>query len=414
MRLIVSRAATATLAASLVLLTGCTTVYRGVGVRDPHSDQKINVALLDTGSLPTKPQDPLGTAKTREAGAVVEGRRMAEVVVVPFEVDASLNKPGGAADVVTSGEDVSFSYFSEDTTVGKEIAKAVDDNDLVAGFKTNAESDYGENGLSKLKHVVLRFATPEKANAALATLADHTAHAPTEYNPERTEHAIPDHPDVRGFASDDEKRASVFGYAAHGPYLLVDWAEVAFRDTNLDDAVRMVATAVDKQIPALDGFEATPVDKLADLELDPTGLQARTLPVPKGSRANAHPGVYGAHGALHFMANPQRSQKLFDETGMTNLSRAGANVYQARNENAAQRLADDLIAEIGSMNYPQYLPDEPVANLPAARCMKPDTDSTLYTFRCAGSIDRYVIEVQGSNTMEARRMLAAQYVMLSE
>lgn len=85
MRFTVSRAAT--LAASMILLSGCTTVYPGIGVRDPYADQNVNLSLLDTGNYPTKPSEPLGTAGNRDDGARAEARRMAEVVLVPFEVD---------------------------------------------------------------------------------------------------------------------------------------------------------------------------------------------------------------------------------------------------------------------------------------------------------------------------------------
>ncbi|WP_264000419.1 DUF7373 family lipoprotein [Mycolicibacillus trivialis] len=414
MRPTVSRTATTALATSLLLLTGCTTVYPGVGVRNPHADQNVNVSLLDTGNFPTKPSEPLGTAKTREAGALVEARRLADVVTVPFEADPALTKSGGAAGAVTIGNDIGFSYFSEDTGVGVAITNAVNDGGLITGFKTNAESEIGSNGLAKLKHVVVRFATPEDATKAVDAMADHAEHEATEYNPPRQAQPIPDRPEIRAFSSSDEdKRSNVFTFVAHGTYALIDFAEVAYRKTNLDDAIRLATTTIDKQIPPLDGFQATPVDKLADLEIDPSGLQARTLPIPKNASSSAQPGVYGAHGALHFMANPQRSQKTFDDTGMTELSRAGATVYQARDENSAKKLADDIVAEIGGMKYPSYLPDDPISNLPGSKCLKPDGDSTLYAFRCVVSVDRYVIEIGGPSAVEARRMASAQYVMLT-
>lgn len=409
-----SRTATTALATSLLLLTGCTTVYPGVGVRNPHADQNVNVGLLDTGSYPTKPGEPLGAAKTREAGAQVEARRMAEVVVVPFEVDPALTKAGGAAGAVTVGEDLSYRFFSDDTAVGVAIANAVNGGGLVTGFKTSADSEFGTNGLVKLKHAVVRFATPEDASKAVTAMAEHAEHDATEYLPPREAQEIPDRPEIRAFSSSDaEKRSNVFGFVAHGPYALVEFAEVAYRDTNMDDAIRIVTTAVDKQISPLDGFEATPVDKLIGLEIDPSGLEASTLPVPKDASSTFQPGVYGPHGALHFMANPPRSQKTFDDTGTTELSRSGANVYQARDENSAKRLADDIVAEIGQSKYPAYLPDDPVSNLPGSKCLKPDGDSSLYAFRCVASADRYVIEVGGPTSVEARRMTAAQYVMLT-
>lgn len=409
MRFTVSRAAT--LAASMVLLSGCTTVHPGLGVRDPHADQNVNLSLLDTGSYPTKPSDPLGNAGSREAGAEAEARRMAEAVLVPFEVDISLTKSGGAAGPLTSADKLT-SFFIEDIPVNNAISDAIKGRNLIAGFKDSAESPQ-TNGLMKLKHLVLRFATPEDAAAAVAAMADRAEHEVTEYSPARRAQSIPDHPDLRAFSADDKgKRASVFGFLAHGPYALVEFTEGAYRDSNLDDAIKLLTATVDKQIPALDDFKPTPVDKLADLPLDPNGLLARTLPVPKNA-TNPAAGIYGPRGALHFMSNAQRSQKLFDDTGMTELARAGATVYQTRDADAATKLADDIISEIGSMSYPSYLPDDLVSGLPAARCMKPDKVDTYTNFRCVGTHDRYVIEVGVPGGPEVRRAFAAQYVMLA-
>ena len=50
---------------------------------------------LDTGSYGTKPSGPIGTAITEEAGRDAEGRRMADIVVGPWQADPTLTSLAG-------------------------------------------------------------------------------------------------------------------------------------------------------------------------------------------------------------------------------------------------------------------------------------------------------------------------------
>ncbi len=412
MRFTVSRAAT--LAASMILVSGCTTVYSGIGVRDPYIDQKVNLSLLDTGNYPTKPSEPLGNAGNLEDGALAEARRMAEVVLVPFEIDPSLTDSSDAARGVTHANSVDSSFFIEDVAVSRAIGDALDSDSLIAGFQDAASSPQ-TNGLIKLKGVVARFATPEDAKSAVAAMVAGSEHeekgATFGSDPARRAYPIADHPDLQAFSADSGSRGSVFGYQADGPYALVYFAESAFRDNNVEVAAKLLTAAVDKQLAALKDFTPTPVDKLADLPLDPNGLMARTLPVAKGT-SSPNAGVYGPHGALHLMMNPKRSQELFNDAGLTEFVEAGASVYQTRDDSAAAQVADDFVNQISAASFRNYTPDDSVSGLPNTRCLKPEK-TDLYPTRCVGTYDKYVIETGAPNGPEARRMFAAQYVMLA-
>lgn len=408
MRFTVSRAAT--LAASMILLSGCTTVYPGIGVRDPYADQNVNLSLLDTGNYPTKPSEPLGTAGNRDDGARAEARRMAEVVLVPFEVDPSLTGSGDTAGLITGTDGIGSSYFIEDLGVSRVIGEQLAGDRLIAGFGDSAQSPQ-TNGLIKLKEAVVRFATPEDAKSAVEAMVAASDHDEKDGDPARHAHPIPDHPDLAAFSADTGSRGSVFGYQADGPYVLVYYAESAYRDSNVEGAVKLLTAAVDKQLAALKDFTPTPVDKLADLPLDPNGLMARTLPVVKGTRS-PNAGVYGPHGALHFMMNPKRSQELFDDVGLTEFVQAGSSVYQTRDDSAAIQVADDFVNQISSTAFRNYTLDDSVNGLPNTRCLKPEK-TDLYPTRCVGNYDKYVIETGAANGTEARRMFAAQYVMLA-
>ncbi|OBJ70184.1 hypothetical protein A5643_00910 [Mycobacterium sp. 1274756.6] len=374
-------------------------------MRDPHSDPNVvNANLLDTGDYPTTPSDPLGTAGSREAGALVEARRMAEAVLVPFEVDKRFDKSGNDVTPFTDQGRLNTILYSNQS-----IGNAAGRHNLVAGFLTSAQSS--ENALMKISHIVMRFGSPQDATDAVNDMAEHSE-ADSQFN-KRHPRPIADRPDIQVFWDEDDKETGKFRglhtYTAHGPYVIADLVG----SETVDEAIELAVAAIDKQRAALDGFEATPVDKLADLPLDPDGLLAHTLPYPKGATKSDANGVYGQHGALHFMMNPLRDQQLFDDAGVTEMARGFATVYQTRNATAAAKVAADFAVQIGELTYPKYVADEPINGLPAARCLKPDGETSRPMFRCVAYVDRYVMEAAGSDTESARRALAAQYVMLS-
>lgn len=392
------------IAASLVVLcAGCTTVYTGVGVRDPHADSGgVNTSLLDTGNFPTTPREPLGAATSREQGALVEARRMADAVTLAFEADPTLDAQGD-----NSGPFIDGSIPRSENYDNSAIGDAIDAHDFVAGFRTNGVQS--KIGLTKITHYVLRFASPKEADAALADMVDHSERDADGSIKARSALPIPDRPDTRAFVVQSDSWVDTYAYTAHGPYVLVDKITI----DNTDAAIKLTLAMVDKQIPALDGFTPTPVDQIATLPLDPTGLEAKTLPVPKNARNTEAVGTYGTHGALHFMLRPVRNQKLFDDTGMSTMSLSITTVYQTRDAAAATQVADDIATQISELKYPAYALDDPISGMPGARCLKPDDDSFKPKFRCVTHLDRYVIESSHPSSIEARRSLAAQYAMLA-
>src|SRR5690348_16871960 len=87
-----SKAAAIAMVAALVI-TGCqsTTTGSAVEVADRHHDDGVSLALLDPGSYPTTAV-PVAITPSDSTGVVLEGQRMADVVVVPSEVDTRLRQ----------------------------------------------------------------------------------------------------------------------------------------------------------------------------------------------------------------------------------------------------------------------------------------------------------------------------------
>jgi hypothetical protein len=95
-------------AVASMLVAACTTVVDGVAAKAPGGPPPgaVDVALLDTGNYPTRPQPPLGKAGTRFRGGVIEAARMAGSVVGPWEIDSRLTDPGLAADIIEDADGI--------------------------------------------------------------------------------------------------------------------------------------------------------------------------------------------------------------------------------------------------------------------------------------------------------------------
>src|ERR1700676_130286 len=149
----------------------------------------------------------------------------------------------------------------------------------------------------------------------------------------------------------------------------------------LGPAVGLVAKTIDKQGPTIDQFRATNPSEFADISLDPTGLLARTLPVPEKEATTIQNTTYEQRGALHFQNDPARSATLFSETGTDLVAMAKTNVYQTKDSESAARIVNGFFAEL----QPTSQPAKPVNNLPDSRCLQLKDNS----FYCLGAADRY-------------------------
>jgi hypothetical protein len=161
---------------------------------------------------------------------------------------------------------------------------------------------------------------------------------------------------------------------------------------------------VDLQGPVIDKFRATDLSEFGDISLDPTGLLARTLPVPDKEATTIQDTSYEQRGALHFQNDPARSATLFSETGTDLVAMAKTNVYQTKDSESAGKIVEGFFVEL----QPTSQPAKPVNNLPDSRCLQLE-DKTFY---CLGAADRYAIETTSDKLLDAQQQVAAQYAIL--
>lgn len=398
------------------VVTGCTATVSGTAVKAPGRPGVVDVALLDPGNYPTKPRNPLGNAGDDTTGAWAEARRMADNVVGPWEADPDLT------EFVQFDTGVVKDSSTVDSVIHEPIGQGVDGHHFITGF-TTARYTVKAIPYKGLTNAVLRFATPEDAAAAAADMNDKSAHLiegrnlpPVPSQP----FAIPRHPDVgartyewnykEDYLSEQvEVRHAVIAIIAHGPYVLCQWAASV---QSPDIAAQMIATILDLQQPLIDQFKPTPLDQLATLPLDPSGLVARTMP-PSRTNETINDGVYNARGAVHMQTmNPTRTQALFKSAGLQQSSYTVLiNVYQLPDADAAARIAAELAS---SAVDSKMLKSGGVKGMPDAKCFRTPKDPKQFqAFYCVAVADRYAFGVQDEHEAAAHQLIAAQYLMLT-
>jgi hypothetical protein len=253
-------------------------------------------------------------------------------------------------------------------------------------------------------NTVLRFVDAPSAAAAAAELGDAAQHSA---NPPGQPAPIPGHPDAvaASYAVTEEATGkhwtAVRAFTAHGPFVLMQFAQAV---EGLDRAAALIAKTLELQGPRIDQFRATDPAEFADISIDPTGLLARTLPVPETQATVVQNTTYEQHGALHFQSDPGRSAALFTQTGMDLVAMAKTNVYQAKDADGAAKIVDGFFAEL----QPTSKSASGVRNLEGSRCLQmPDK-----SFYCLAAADRYAIETSGATLLDTQQQVAAQYVML--
>ncbi|OBK53330.1 hypothetical protein A5655_19565 [Mycobacterium sp. 1081908.1] len=373
----------------------------------------VNPSLLDPGNYPTRPLPPLGDAGSEEAGRLVEGRRMAAFVVGPWQADPSLTVPGSnsSATVIKN-----FDQLSQ--VVWTPITGGAFNLPFVVGFMSERQAPGPDHPMS-LRNAVLRFANP-----AAATSAAQGMHAramamprlpsatPIVTEPEQAV-PIPGHPDAAAAllayqdGAQTVRELSVF--TAHGPYVLV---QVARCGAGADCEAPLAARTIDLQMPLIDAFRPTDANQFPALPLDPTGLVARTLPLPADQTTPMSGAAYETAGALHLEDDPVQAGPALAAAGVDYVSVNQATLYQAKDPTGARTLADaysDIVAKT-----PAAQAASPVPGLPQSRCTRvAGANGLVPRYWCLAASGRYTIKTVARQLDNAQRQMAAQYRMLA-
>lgn len=355
----------------------------------------VSAAQLYVGSYPIAPRPPLGRAGDPKTGAVVDAQRLADYVVGPWDADKELVEPYLSTFYLLDTP-MTLAQFSPDA-----MALQAESHGFVNGFASARQATD--------KHVminaVLRF--PDEAAATAAATAMNTATAQQSIRGVTpTPATIPGHPATVASTypftptGSDREWAVIRAFTPHGPFVFMQLVQSA---EGLDQAATLVQKAIDAQRPRVDEFVPAPPDALADVELDPTGLLVKTLPVASNPNSTKN-AVYSARGAMHFQTNPVESKTLFTDTGVKAVAMGAANVYQARNPGSALMIVNAFSKEILSAGEAAAA----VPNLPESHCA-----TRGKAFYCVALAGEYAVEVNGEALPDVQQRTAAQYVLLT-
>lgn len=384
-----------------LVIAGCGTTSEqepASSTADAAPSGTVDISALDVGNYPTEAQPPLGAANSERAGRQVEGRRMADFVVGPWDIDASLTESYSRPAVVLQSPNALVA------TGPQAVADAAGRHAFVTGFASSRQSA----DTTVLQNVVVEFADEAAAAAAATEMADAALAEPTS-GASRTRVPVPGHAEaltsVYPFTDPavGREQYTVRSLSSRGRFVLM---QVAQSYNGLDAALDMITRTLDAQNPLIDQFAPTPVADLAALPLDPSGLLAKTILVPAADANVMQNWAYGPRGALHFQSEPVATTDLFAETGTDLIATGETTVYRTTDGPAATTLAEALVDQVAAQ---QGTAADPVAGLPDSRCV----ESTEFGFYCAATVDRYTIESQSTQIRDAHQRLAAQYALLA-
>lgn len=388
--------APAVLFAAISLAVGaCTSVVEGLPVGGSGGLAAVDTARLDVGDYPTTPRPELGRAGTSEAGALIEAQRMGNYVIGPWEIDPALKSKYGLSALVLADVDALIVLGSA------ELAAAAGRHSFVNGFLSARQAQ----GRLTLMNTVLRFADPPSAVAAAADMGKAATRPGTSGQLRPV--VIPGERDALAtsftFVDDHTNRrwSAVRSFIAHGPYVLTQLAESV---DGPDPAASLIASTISRQRLVIDQFQATAPARFADVNVDPTGQLARTLPMPPQQATVVQNARYGKRGALHFQDDPLRTSALFDQTVMDLATMGKTTVYRTIDAEAATRIVDEFAAEVEATGGESV---DGVKSIPASRCLQ-----LIAGFYCVAPADRYAIEAQSRQPGDARQQVAAQYALL--
>lgn len=407
------RGLAAVIAALAAALVGCGSTTSGVAVPTPEpSATAVNLSLLDPGRYPTTPQAPLGNAGSEHAGRLVEGRRMAGYVVGPWQADADLDaRLSNDAAVVESYDKLGAVVLWPPIMAGAFRLP------FVVGFMSQRHTSPGRPPKS-LRNAVLRFADPGSASAAAQGFFNQAMHMPRTRDvtpivtePERAI-PVPGHPDAKAvlltFLEDNQNMQELDVATSHGPYVLI---QVVRCTAGPDCQAQLAARTLDLQLPLIDTFKPTDPAQFATLPLDPTGLVARTLPLP-ADEATPTSGAYDVPGALHFEDDPVKIGPALTAAGVDNVAINRTTVYQTKTPATAQKLLQDYSDAVAATPAAQTAAGVP--GLPQSRCIRiPGAGGLVPHHWCLAAAGRYMIKTVARQLDTAHQQAAAQYRILT-
>jgi hypothetical protein len=399
------RVATLVSVAAAAVLTGAC----GSSVSGSAKAGDIDIRTLDIGSYSTDPRE-ISTDVSPELGKLLEGARMADAVALVADIDPKFEY--SSAQIVKDPQEAADALSLIETPVIKPVLEKYG---MIVGFGVSGldgpleEFELGQS--SNFVMVVNRFPSDDVARQAAVEIdaADFAVTADNVGVP------IPRHPDAKAHWRPGHQ--SIGATQAHGPFVVSVFAVTP--TPNLDELSERVAKILDIEVPLLDKFTPTPVDKLTTLPVDVDDLESKVLVTPGADLEVGEYSNFGAHGGLHFQPDKHYKDKLLQNAGLERLvtDNGFPALFMVRDEKAATDLVPLWNAALkDSLDGKDFAAK---TGIPGALCVQADkaetSDAAAETdYICTFAYQNYMAMVQSDDAADVARRVAAQYSLLAK
>ena len=399
------RVATLVSVAAVAVLTGAC----GSSVSGNGKAGEIDIRTLDIGRYSTDPRE-VSTVVSPELGKLLEGARMADAVALVSDIDPIFEY--ASAQIVKDPQEAADALSLIETPVIKPVLEKYG---MIVGFGVSGldgpleQFELGRS--SNFVMVVNRFPSDDVARQAAVEIdaADFAV------SPDNAGVPIPRHPDAKAHWRPGHQ--SIGATQAHGPFVISIFTVTP--TPNLDELSERVAKILDTEIPLLDKFSPTPVDKLTSLPVDVDNLESKALVTPGEAIEVGDFANFGAHGGLHFQPDKHYKDKLLQNAGLERLvtDKGFPVLFKVRDEKAATDLVPLWNAALKDSLDGKDLAAK--TGIPGAQCVEADKaetpDAAASTdYICTFAYQNFMVMVQSDDSADVARRAAAQYSLLAK
>ena len=376
-------------AAAALLVAACSTT-NGTPAAAPST-----TAQLDVGQFPVTKRT-IEAPATPRAARPLELPRMFTTMPVVTDIVPAMRYVAGVHNAVSATLAGSF---------GSGIAHAMSAAQF--GISINYRDGLNTEGAREFIVVLIRMPSADAANAAVADPQVMSADDPIlgEAQKPKSPLTIPGQPTAQAFTKTGTDSTSTVALMTHDRFVIGVW-------TSLPDSASNLGDYLTQQLKGLDGFVATPDDKLTALPPDSAdGVRALTLPYQnKDDSTIFTDGWATASGYPSQTRQPVQERTDLTDAGVDVIGLGASTTYRARDAAGASLLVDRLNAA-QSLEIPGGSTWN-VADVPNSKCYTARDTATHGVAHCAVPVGRYVAEYSSPQPAKTKQAISAAYLIL--
>lgn len=380
-------------AAAALLMAACSTTS-GTPAAAPSA-----IPHLDTGTFPTTKR-AIEAPTTPRAARPLELQRMFTTMPIVTDIVPAMAYVAGIHNAIPATIADSF---------GGGVAHAMSAAQF--GISIDYRDSLTTNSGNEFLVILTRMPSADAANAAVA---DPQVMAPDDSilgqaPKSKSPLTIPGHPTAQAYTKTGDTSTSTVALLAHDRFVIGVW-------TSIPNSTASVGEYLTQQLKGLDGFSATPDDKLTALPPDSEdGVRSLTLPYQsKDDSTIFTDGWATIRGYPSQTRQPAQERTDLTDAGVDVIGLGASTTYRAQDAAGASLLVDRLTAA-QSREIPGGTTWS-VADLPNSKCYTAVDSTTPGTTRgvahCAVPVGRYVAEYSSPQPANTKQGIAAAYLIL--